>query len=209
MGDIIRALSWPHFVFLFALAFLFVFRGQLAGFIARITSIDKSGVKTAPAPEAQREKKKTEAVQELLLAVGDSIVLRDIEGRIKSDLVNRELDTESDASRVLIKYLAASIMLLDFEQIHGLIFGSQIYLLKKLNEVAGQGYKRDYVEGHFEHVKELYSAQLGNWSFEQYMFFLLSRLLVTVNNEIYHITNYGVEYLTWIAKNGRREDLLL
>lgn len=209
MGEILKALSWPHFVFLFALIFLFIFKSQLAGFIARITSIDKSGVKTAPTPEAQREKKKTEAVQELLLAVGDSIALRDIEGRIKSDLMNRELDIESDTSKVLIKYLAGALILLDFEQIHSLIFGSQIFLLKKLNEVAGQGQKIDLVVGHFEQVKELFREQLGNWSFEQYMVFLLSRIMVTVDKDNYHITNYGVEYLTWMAKNGRRENLPL
>ncbi len=88
MGDILKALSWPHFAFLFALLFIFLFRKQLGGLISRITSIDKGGVKAAPTPEAQREKKKTEKVQELLLAVGDSIVLRDIEGKIKSDIVN-------------------------------------------------------------------------------------------------------------------------
>ena len=206
MGEIIKALSWPHFVFLFALVFLFVFRSQLAGFISRITSIDKSGVKAAPTPEAQREKKKTEAVQELLVAVGDSIVLRDIEGRIRADLINRDLETEGDTSKVLIKYLAAASILLEFEQINNLIFGSQIYLLKKLNEVTGQGQKREYVIGHFEHVRELFSEQLGNWSFEQYMAFLLSRSLVTVDNDNYHITNLGVEYLTWMARNGRSEN---
>jgi len=206
MGEIIKALSWPHFVFLFALVFLVVFRSQLAGLISRITSIDKSGVKAAPTPEAQREKKKTDAVQELLIAVGDSIVLRDIEGRIKSDLMNRELETEGDTPKVLIKYLAGALILLEFEQIHNLIFGSQIYLLKKLNEVVGQGQQREYVITHFEHIRGVFSEQLGNWSFDQYMAFLLSRHLVTVDKDNYHITNLGVEYLTWIAKNGRSEN---
>ena len=55
MEEIIKALGWPHFSFLFALVFVLLFRNQLAGLISRITSIDKSGVKAAPTPEAQRE----------------------------------------------------------------------------------------------------------------------------------------------------------
>jgi hypothetical protein len=178
----------------------------LAGLISRITSIDKRGVKAEPTPEAQREKKKTEAVQDLLLAIGDSIVLREVEGHIKSDLKDREFETEGDTAKILIKHLAAAKILLEFEQIHNLIFGSQIYLLKRLNEVVGQGQKKEYVISHFERVKEMFKEQLGNWSFEQYMAFLLSRPLIKVENDIYHITNLGVEYLTWIARNGRSEN---
>jgi hypothetical protein len=86
MKEIIESLGWPHFIFLFALVFIFVFKKQVEEFISRIISIDKSGVKTLPTPESQREEKKTEVVQELLMVIGDSIVLRDVERRIKEDL---------------------------------------------------------------------------------------------------------------------------
>lgn len=206
MEEILKALGWPHFSFLFALAFVLLFRSQLAGLISRVTSIGKEGVKAAPTPEAQREKQRTEAVQELLLAIGDSIVLREVEGRIKSDLENRGLELEGDTVKVLIKHLAASKILLEFEQVHNLIFGSQIFLLKKLNEVAGQGQKREYVITHFERAKELFKPEFDDWSFEQYMAFLIGRSLVTVDVETYHITNLGVEYLTWLARSGRSEN---
>ena len=206
MEEILKALGWPHFSFLFALVFVLLFRSQLAGLISRVTSIGKEGVKVAPTPEAQREKQRTEAVQELLLAIGDSIVLRDVEGRIQSDLENRGLELEGDTTKVLIKHLAAAQILLEFEQVHNLIFGSQIFLLKKLNEVAGQGQKREYVLAYFEHVREMFKSDLNDWSFEQYMAFLIGRSLVTVNVDTYHITNLGVEYLTWLARSGRSEN---
>jgi len=81
MEEIIKSLSWPHLTFLFAVFFVLLFRKPLFGLISRITSIDKSGIKASQTPEAQREEQK-ESVQELLLVVGDSIVLRDVEGRI-------------------------------------------------------------------------------------------------------------------------------
>jgi hypothetical protein len=174
--------------------------------MARVTSIGKEGVKIAPTPEAQREKQRTEAVQELLLAIGDSIVLRDVEGHIKSDLENRGLELGGDTVKVLIKHLAASKILLEFEQVHNFIFGSQIFLLKKLNEVAGQGQKRENVIAHFERAKDLFKPEFVDWSFDQYMAFLVGRSLVTIDLDTYHITNLGVEYLTWLARSGRSEN---
>ena len=144
--------------------------------------------------------------QELLDAIGSSIVLQDLESRIKSDLIERGLEVKGDTIIVLIKQLAAARILLSFEQIHNLIFGSQIFLLKKLNEVAGQGKPKEFIDSHYQHVQELFSDQLGGWTLEQYLSFLLGRLLITIADNTYHITNFGVEYLTWIVRNGRRED---
>ena len=206
MEEIIKSLSWSHLTFLFAVFFVLLFRKPLFGLISRITSIDKSGIKASQTPEAQREEQKKESVQELLLAIGDSIVLRDVEGRIKADLKGRGLETDGDTIKVLIKHLGAAKILLEFEQIHNLIFGSQIFLLKKLNEVAGQGKPREFVAAHFEQIKSLFPKLLGNWSLEQYLAFLLSRLLITIKENVFHITNLGVEYLTWMIRNGRRED---
>lgn len=209
MEEIIKALSWPHFTFLFALIFLFIYKKQIETFMSRIASIDKNGIKISPMPEAQREKDKTEAVQELLLAIGDSIVLRDIEGRIKTDLESRGLETNGDTIKVLIKHLGAAKVLLDFEQIHNLIFGSQIYLLKRLNEVIGQGLSKEDINAHFNRIQKKYNEDFIDWSMDQYMTFLIGRSLVTVENETYHITNLGVEYLTWMMRNGRSENMPL
>jgi hypothetical protein len=207
--EIIKALSWPHFTFLFAVLFVFLFRKPLFALISRITSIDKSGIKALEAPEVQREAQKKEAVQQLLLAIGDSIVLRDIEGRIKTDLVQKGLEAEGDTAKVLIKHLAGTRVLLEFEQIHNLIFGSQIFLLKKLNEVAGQGKPSNLIAAHFEHIKSLFPESFGEWSLDQYLGFLLDRSLITTKGNVYHITNLGVEYLTWLTRNGKREDKTL
>ncbi len=205
MEEIIKAMGWPHFAFLFVVFFMLLFRKPLIGLISRITSIDKSGIKASQTPEAQREKQKKESVQQLLLAVGDSIVLRDIEGRIRADLKKKGLETEGDTIKVLIKHLAGTRMFLEFEQLHNLIFGSQIILLKKLNEVGEQGKPSEFVAKHFENVKGLFPKQLGNWSLEQYLGFLVGRSLIATKGNITHITNLGVEYLIWMVRNGKGE----
>ena len=206
MKEFIEAIGWPHVAFLFALIFILVFRKQFAALISRVTSIDKTGVKTGPMPEAQREEKKSEAVQELLLAIGDSIVLREVESHIKTELKERGLEVQGDTIKVLIKHFAASKILLEFEQIHNLIFGSQIFLLKKMNETVGQGVGKDFITTHYDHVRDIFKEQLAEWTLDQYLAFLVARLLIAVKGERYHITNLGVEYLTWMARNGRSEN---
>ena len=206
MEEIIKAMSWPQLTFLFAVFFVLVFKKPLLGLISRITSIDKSGIKASQTTEAQSENQKKESVQQLLLAIGDSIVLQDIEGRIKADLKEKGLETEGDTIRVLIKHLAGTRMFLEFEQLHNIIFGSQIILLKRLNEVAGQGKPIEFVATHFENVKGLFAKQLSDWSLEQYLAFLVRSSLITTKGKVTHITNLGVEYLIWMIRNGKRED---
>jgi len=203
--EILKCIGWPHLVFLFLVIFILIFKHQIAALISQIKTINKSGIKISPMPEAQRENKK-EAVQELLTAIGSSPVLQDIESLIKKDLENRGLETKGDSITILIKFLAATKILLEFEQIHGLIFGSQVFLLKRLNEVAAQGAPKEVILSHFKHVQGLYPKEFEPWTVEQYLSFLKGSLLITIQENNYHITTLGVEYLIWMARNGRREN---
>jgi hypothetical protein len=207
VAEIIAALGWPHFAFAFGTVFLVLFWKELRGFLNRVTSIDRTGIKTEPNPEAQREdQKKLEAAQELMLAIGNTVVIQDIEGRIRNDLVARHLDIEGETTKVLIKYLAASMVALEFEQIQNFIFGSQIFFLKKLNEVSGQGQSPTVVQAHFEQVQKMFPDSFGEWPQERYLHFLLARKLIVLKEGNYHITNLGNEYLVWMARTGRREN---
>lgn len=207
MPEIIEALGWPHFAFAFGIVFLLIFREQLRALLGRITSIDRTGIKTQPNPEIQREDpKKIEAAQELLLAIGNTVVLQELEGRIRNDLTTRQLSVDGETTKVLIKYLAAAQVGLEFEQVQNLIFGSQIYLLKKLNEVSGQGQLPALVEAHFEHVQKMFGDSFGDWSLEKYLYFLFERNLIVHQDGRYHITNLGKEYLVWMARTGRAEN---
>jgi hypothetical protein len=207
MPEIIAALGWPHFAFAFGLVFLLVFHEQLRALLGRITSIDKTGIKTYVNPEIQREDpNKIEAAQELLLAIGNTVVLQDIEGRIRGELTARQLVVEGETTKVLIKYLAAAQVGLEFEQIQNLIFGSQIFLLKKLNEVTGQGQLPTLVEAHFEEVQSMFPDSFADWSLEKYLYFLFERNLVVHQDCRYHITNLGKEYLVWMARTGRADN---
>ncbi len=211
MEEIFKAINWQHLAFLFAVAFIFLFRQPLSELIKRITKIDKEGLIAEASPESQREKTETsaEAVQQLLDVVGNSIVINEMEERIRNELSAKGMAVEGDVAKVLIKHLSGTQLLLEFERIHGSIFGSQIFLLKELNEVAGQGKTEEFIQNYIEHIQELYTEQLGEWTSEQYLDFLYSHLLIVSDAGQIHITNLGVEYLTWMVRNGRREDSAL
>ena len=98
------------------------------------------------------------------------------------------------------------MILLEFEQIYNLIFGTQISLLKKLNEVVGQGISEHEVQLYFSDVQENHKEEFGIWSLDQYLNFLIERTLILFKDGAYHITNLGVEYLTWMARNGKSEN---
>lgn len=208
MEEILKAITWYHLAFPFALAFIIIFREPISNLITRITSIDKKGLKAGPSPESQREKIGTtnEAVQQLLDAVGNSIVINEQEKNIQKALEEKGISANGDAEKVLIKFLAGTQLLLVFEKTQGLIFGSQIVLLKKLNEVAGQGLNVELVNQHIKTTKKSYPDELGDWTADQYLSFLRSYLLIVGDEDQIHITNLGVEYLTWMARNGRSED---
>lgn len=211
MEAFIASVTWHHLAFIFALVFIFLFSEPLSGLITRTTKINKDGLIADPSPEIQREKSSTsvESVQKLLDVVENSIVISEQEELIRRDLLSRGLVVDGDTNKVLIKHLAGTQILLAFERVHSLIFGSQIYLLKKLNEVVGQGRDLEFVLNHFAHVKGISPNELGDWDAEQYLAYLYSQILIKRHMDQFHITNFGVEFLTWMARNGRREDKAL
>ena len=184
---IISSFAWPHVSLIFSLIFIIVFYRPIREFIGKIKSVGKEGLKTESTQLVQVEEKRKQAVEDLM-KFGDSNVTMELENFIRQDLIQRGLDTDSDTVKVLIRYLAATQLALDFEQTYNVIFGSQIFLLRKLNEVAGNGLDYDFMKNHFEHVQDSYQEQLSSWTLDQYLDFLFGRTLITAKDNNYHIT---------------------
>ena len=207
LQKVIGSLGWPHIALIIGIFFMIIFRVPIATFIGRIRTVGKAGVTTETSPLAQSDEKRKIAVDELM-KVGDSIVLKELEHSTVKDLSSRGLDTEGDTVKVLIRNLAATQLALDYEQIYNLIYGSQILLLRRLNEAVGQGRLKEYMDDYFLKVKSKHQ-DLFTWSFEQYLDFLFKRALIITVDGKYHITTKGVDFLTWIVRNGRTEDRVL
>jgi len=202
---IISSFGWPHVSLIFSLIFIIIFYRPIREFIGKIKSVGKEGLKTESTQLVQVEEKRKQAVEDLM-KFGDSTVTMELENFIRQDLIQRGLDTDSDTVKVLIKHLAATQLALDFEQIYNVIFGSQIFLLRKLNEVVGNGFDYDLMKNHFEYVQDLFQEQLSSWTIDQYLDFLFGRTLITAKDNNYHITIKGVDFLIWLTKTARSDN---
>ena len=144
-------------------------------------------------------------VQELIDRIGNSLVITEIENNIKKELIERGLEITGETVKVLLRHLAGTQLLLTFEKIHTIIFGSQIVLLRKLN-ASNSGISEEEVSRYFSNVKQQFSDTLNSWGVEDYLAFLYNNILITKQNNKICITNLGVEYLVWITRNRITED---
>jgi len=207
IASILSNIGWPHITLVFGLIFIWVFKTPISTFLSKVDSVSKDGISTKSSPEAQNENQEKNGAEELL-AIDDSEVIKEIEASIVSSLHEKKLETGSDTDKVLIRHLAVTQLILEYERVHGSIFGSQIFLLKRLNEVAGQGKNRGYIEEYYLSVQQ-YHDELKDWDVNEYLHFLSQRSLITIIDEQYHISKKGVEYLIWLAKTGKSESRAL
>lgn len=159
--------------------------------------------KTAQATDSNNSTK----VKELLDTISKTIVIDELEKSIKHELTEKGLNIDGDTNTVLIRHLAGTQLLLAFERIDSLIFGSQLRLLKILNSVSGVGKPEQFVIEYFAKVKSDFGDAFKEWDLTRYLEFMFARLLITTDdNNNLHITNLGVEYLTWLTRNGINEN---
>lgn len=146
-------------------------------------------------------------VKELLNSIDDTPLITEQVDLIKVDLDNRGLPYETPTDEILIKYLAATQIALQFEITYNLIFGSQLTLIKELNAIKPEGLPKEDIEEYVASVFKQFPNAFKDWKYENYLSFLFSHVLILITDENkIHITKRGVEFLAWIVRNGKRED---
>lgn len=206
--DLHVELGWPFAVFLIVVFISLMFRRQLAGLIDRATRIDRTGISAEVNVESQQKTspQNREAIESLLAEVGGSPVVTEKENVIRANIENRGVTIEEgELVDVLIKHLALSQIILEFEQIYNLIFGSQIHLLKALNSSFQQGLPVESLNEHFEYFRSLSPAPSDTWTVELYSNLLITRRLIDIRENRLYLTGYGLEFLLWMTRNGRAE----
>lgn len=201
-------LAWPAAALVFGIIFLLFFKKPIESFIYRIRSLNKTGVSADTLQEIQYSAQDKQKVVQDLMGITDSVVVKEIETGILADLSSKGLNTSDETVHILSRHLAFTQLALQFEQVYDTIFGSQIILLKKLNEHKGIGRDRKFIDDYFSTVKSLWS-QFKDWDTDTYLSFLIRSNLITLVSGNYHITNKGVDFLTWLIKFGRDENKIL
>jgi hypothetical protein len=205
MIDILKVIAWPIVggtCFVFACIY---FRQHVAALLDRTTSVGKEGLKTSP-PTGQttQEIDKVKQARELVEAL-TSPVIREREEGIQQLLKDKGLQDDNETVKVLVRYLATTQLIVMFEELYRIIFGSQIFLLKTANENRAAGLSDKFVQDHFAHVQQLFAPNFEQWKTDNYVHFLISSGLLLKDGDFYRITNLGVDFLEWITKIGAPE----
>jgi hypothetical protein len=202
-------LAWPLAALLFAVIFLLMFREQIAGFLTRVKSVGRHGVSTL-APSGQRSVEQqadaptSREVQDLLQTF-DPPALRHEEQLLLADLQNRRLDSTSDTTTILVRHLAKTRLLLHCEFVYRLIFGSQIALLKSFNTRGGSIPEAD-AHQFYRNVASSYPDVFPADQPEPYLDFLIRQNLIFRQDGHFLITDFGREFLVWLAQSGAFEN---
>lgn len=195
------ALAWPAAVLILGFAFMLIFRSPIALLLGRIRKLGKGGLETFDSPRLPAPSDKPDPLEEFL-GTYDNQLLRHNESVIEEELKQRGL-TEAAASRkALLRSLAGTQILLYFERVQGLVLASHLsaaaYLNSQTDSVPGAELRPFY-----DDARERYPTLYQNYTFEQWVAFLKSWMLVDETAAGFVITMGGREFLKWRVEVGR------
>jgi hypothetical protein len=193
---------WPLAVVFIAAIAIFVLKAPLTRLIDRTRGITTKGIETVPVPQettAQAEKAKSD---ELLRLVSNALVTEQVD-QILKDLDERQIRDAQDREKMLTHSLAACQLVLIFNDIYYLIFGSQLLLLQELNPHAPDGVPENDARKLYDAVAAKYSEFYSGYSFDHWLGYLENRNLVRRTSGRVALTVLGREFLKYLVEVGR------
>lgn len=118
--------------------------------------------------------------------------------QIESSLKDLQYSFDSENTvHLLIRQLAVVQLLHHAECVYRLIFGSQIALMRKLNESGPQ--PESVVRPFYERARTESPVFYGDYTFENWIAFLIGQQVVVLQNSNYGLTWFGQEFLGWLV----------
>lgn len=201
--------SWQQVLLSIALFFIIMFKANISDLLSKVRQISKEGVifesqKNAPITATPDEELKKN--DRLFRGVTEIETISYNVDVIQEEL--KKVPTEQEKIRNLTNYLAELFFILRCERVYNNIFGSQIALLEKLSKELDLGISLHKIEQYVDGIPALvamYDGFPGN-RIEHYLFFLKTSLLITEKDNIFHITKFGMDFLTWLQRSSLRTD---
>ena len=181
-----------------AISFFLIFRKQIMQLFSRVKSIGPSGVSLDLAEQKSKPEVDPRAEAESLMRQLDNILIRETEDNIKAELKKRNL-LGVEVVPVLIRYLAGLSIAYNFSEIYRIIFGSQLNLLDYLNTRSSQPIEA--LKAFYNSVASVYPLY-KEYSFEQWLGYLKSQLLIRDDSGSISITVKGREFLGFLTQLG-------
>ncbi len=190
--EYIKILIWPLLVF----SCICYFKTDISNFINRVCQFKISGVEIIA--EQQKETQLESKSQ-----IDTKTAAESIPSKLISDLVKNfrtEYNNITNEKNKLLNDIAVRDIIIDYERIYNIIFGSQINLLEYLKNQQS-GLPRREMELFFENVKK-YNYIFVDWNLNNYINFLVQQKLIEPFGVSYQITPKGSSFLTYISNMG-------
>ena len=160
-NEVLLGYKWPLILAVIVMILSLMFKRQVSGLLNRTTRIDKTGLSADPVPTSQQETREPsrEVVETLIAEIGNSPALETKERSIRGSLAGKGITIEDGSvEAMLIRHLALTQTILDFERIYHVIWGSQITFLRTVNSAGTIGVDYEFLNTHFETLKETFSG---------------------------------------------------
>lgn len=135
------------------------------------------------------------------MAVFENSLLVDQEGLILKELDTRRIDDHAEREMVLVRHLASAYIYARFEHAYHLIFVSQLNMLQALNAVGSSS--RETIKPYYDVACLVEPDFYSNYSFDQWLNFLITAVLVRTDGDTVSITVAGREFLRFLIQEGR------
>lgn len=192
-----------------AIYLAFRFRKEIGALLMRLSELGLTGMKFQP--PSQGTDNAVTATAESASLQSEKVVMADTATEI-SDSVMAEFERNNwiaydkigsvDRDAQLIRGITIEQLNRYFAIAYSDIFGSQIWLLRKLNS---QVLHRQDISAMFENWVHS-NPNFENWNVEQYLKYLHSYQFIEVDNNVYKITETGRNFLNFLTRFRLRED---
>jgi len=197
--------AWPSVILLLGFTAIFALRKALTGLLGRLQKVKTpwGDFETTAANQQSR----ADAIRPLsheMLSYFDSTLLQEGEKMIVAEVLEKRSIAHGEArERELLTLLAAALLTNVFEQTYVAIFGSQIGALQALNS-APEGLSTDTLRQWYDlgTIKE--PEFYKNYSFELWLAFLESSVLIRRNGTLLCITVRGRNFLAYLTRSGHQ-----
>lgn len=112
---------------------------------------------------------------------------------------------EGPGGLALLKLTGMLILQQEFEEIYNFIFGSQIWLLRRING-SRPGWHGSQIDKHVQTVKERFAGRMDSMDTATYMNFLMARELMVLDGDTFSVSEKGMDFLAWMTEKGRSDD---
>lgn len=195
-------LIWPAVVVvcivILGIAALFILRPAFAKLVGRTSKVGKDGISFESSQERGSDNKPVLLSFPDLMKAPISATVLGREDYLKDQLHSLNLQNDKEKIEVLVRIAASARIEKEFSDIAHTIFGSQLDLLVQLSGTPS-GFQIERAESIFKQAQETYPDTHKNRTIEEWLKFIISNNLITIENNKIDITRYGSDFLKFLV----------